>query len=82
MLTRSSYMQSSGSGGLFSNLTTQKRGSGDAAAQARRESFSEMKPTTGFVGKMWNKYVDVRMLQLGEHMADRFDSFTAGSQNK
>jgi hypothetical protein len=35
----------------------QKRNSQDAAAQARRESFNEMKPPAGFIGKMWNKYV-------------------------
>ena len=40
---------------LFSGLMNQKRYSQDAAAQARRQSFNEMKPTTGFIGKMWNK---------------------------
>jgi len=34
-----------------------KRGSTDAAAAARRESFAEQKPATGIIGKMWNKYV-------------------------
>jgi hypothetical protein len=46
-----------GSGTLFSGLINQKRNSGDAAAQARRESFNEQKPQAGFLGKMWNKYV-------------------------
>jgi hypothetical protein len=46
-----------GSGTLFSGLINQKRNSGDAAAQARRESFNEQKPQAGFLGKMWNKYI-------------------------
>jgi len=45
-----------GSGTLFSGLMSQKRNSGDAAAQARRESFNEQKPQAGFLGKMWNNF--------------------------
>ncbi|TVY20383.1 hypothetical protein LARI1_G000947 [Lachnellula arida] len=40
---------------LFSGLVNQKRNSTDAAAQARKESFSDQKPATGIIGKMWNK---------------------------
>ncbi|KAG4434732.1 hypothetical protein IFR05_009785 [Cadophora sp. M221] len=47
---------SSSSGTLFSGLMNQKRNSGDATAQARRESFNDMKPATGIIGKMWNNF--------------------------
>ncbi|TVY52680.1 hypothetical protein LCER1_G003138 [Lachnellula cervina] len=40
---------------LFSGLVNQKRNSTDAAAKARKESFSDQKPATGIIGKMWNK---------------------------
>lgn len=46
-----------GSGTMFSGLMNQKRNSTDIAASARRESFHEMKPQAGFIGKMWHKYV-------------------------
>ncbi|KAI1005102.1 hypothetical protein K3495_g3117 [Podosphaera aphanis] len=45
-----------GSSGLFSSLMDQKRNSSDAAAQARRASFHDMKPTPGFLGKMWQSF--------------------------
>jgi hypothetical protein len=51
------FYQGSQSGSLFSGLMEQKRGSQDAAAQARRQSFNEQKPQAGFLGNMWNKYV-------------------------
>ncbi|PVH88429.1 hypothetical protein DL98DRAFT_648555 [Cadophora sp. DSE1049] len=44
------------SGTLFSGLMNQKRNSQDANAQARRESFNDMKPATGIIGKMWNNF--------------------------
>ncbi|CZS91550.1 uncharacterized protein RAG0_02139 [Rhynchosporium agropyri] len=47
----------SSQGTLFSGLVNQKRNSGDAAAQARRESFNDMKPAPGLIGKMWNNFV-------------------------
>merc|ERR1712225_97838 len=43
-------------GTLFSGLINQKRNSQDANAQARRESFNDMKPATGIIGKMWNNF--------------------------
>merc|ERR1712093_683685 len=43
-------------GTLFSGLMNQKRNSQDANAQARRESFNDMKPATGIIGKMWNNF--------------------------
>ncbi|KAH7417093.1 hypothetical protein BKA64DRAFT_701880 [Cadophora sp. MPI-SDFR-AT-0126] len=43
-------------GTLFSGLINQKRNSQDATAQARRESFNDMKPATGIIGKMWNNF--------------------------
>ena len=49
--------QGSNSSTLFSGLINQKRNSTDAAAQARRQSFNEMKPQPGILGNMWNKYV-------------------------
>jgi len=42
--------------GLFSGLMNQKRNSTDAAAAARRESFHDQKPATGFVGNMWHNF--------------------------
>lgn len=57
---------SSSSGTMFSGLMNQKRNSGDATAAARRQSFNEMKPAPGIIGKMWHKYVqdtiDMRMM--------------------
>jgi hypothetical protein len=50
-------LQGSNSGTLFSGLMNQKRNSGDAAAQARRQSFHDQKPAPGIIGKMWHKYV-------------------------
>ncbi|CAL3962126.1 unnamed protein product [Diplocarpon coronariae] len=44
------------SGTLFSGLIDQKRNSIDATAQARRQSFAEMKPATGVIGKLWNNF--------------------------
>ncbi|TVY25007.1 Conidiation-specific protein [Lachnellula hyalina] len=41
---------------LFSGLVNQKRNSTDAAANARKQSFSDMKPATGFLGKMWSDF--------------------------
>ena len=52
----------SNSGTLFSGLMNQKRNSGDAAAQARRQSFNEQKPASGIIGNMWNKYVSLRYI--------------------
>ncbi|QDS74830.1 hypothetical protein FKW77_002687 [Venturia effusa] len=45
------------SSGAFANLYAQKRGSMDEAAQARRQSIQEQMPQSGFLGKMWNKFV-------------------------
>ncbi|CCU76783.1 unnamed protein product [Blumeria hordei] len=45
-----------GSSGLFSSLMDQKRNNSDAAAQARRASFHNMKPTPGFFGKIWHNF--------------------------
>ncbi|PQE20828.1 conidiation-specific expression protein [Rutstroemia sp. NJR-2017a BBW] len=42
-------------GTLFAGLMNQKRNSIDAAAAARRQSFTEQAPKAGFVGQMWNK---------------------------
>ncbi|EKD19305.1 hypothetical protein MBM_02542 [Drepanopeziza brunnea f. sp. 'multigermtubi' MB_m1] len=44
-------------GTKFAGLVNQKRNSSDAGAQARRQSFAEMKPAPGVIGKLWNKYV-------------------------
>ncbi|TAQ88390.1 hypothetical protein B7494_g3259 [Chlorociboria aeruginascens] len=52
-----SRRESRNSGTLFFGLTNMKRNSGDAAGQARRDSFNDMKPEPGFIGKMWNKYI-------------------------
>jgi hypothetical protein len=41
---------------LFEGLTAQKR-KDDAESVARRQSMSEQRPATGFIGQMWNKYV-------------------------
>ncbi|KAK2628195.1 hypothetical protein QTJ16_002841 [Diplocarpon rosae] len=43
------------SGTLFSGLINQKRNSIDASARARRESFADVKPAPGVIGKLWNK---------------------------
>ncbi|KAL2064915.1 hypothetical protein VTL71DRAFT_4055 [Oculimacula yallundae] len=43
-------------GTLFSGLMNQKRNSTDATAQARRESFHDMKPAPGMIGKMWHNF--------------------------
>ncbi|KAK3906952.1 hypothetical protein C8A05DRAFT_11301 [Staphylotrichum tortipilum] len=40
---------------LFEGLTAQKR-KDDPISIARRQSMSEQRPNTGFIGKMWNKY--------------------------
>ncbi|KUJ22321.1 uncharacterized protein LY89DRAFT_574784 [Mollisia scopiformis] len=55
----------SASSGMFSGLMSQKRNSTDAAAAARRESFHEMKPASGFIGKMWHKYVHDYEISIG-----------------
>ncbi|KAH6666623.1 hypothetical protein B0J14DRAFT_659665 [Halenospora varia] len=47
---------SSGSGTMFSGLINQKRNSTDQTAEARRASFAEQKPATGFIGKLWNNF--------------------------
>ncbi|KAK3300995.1 uncharacterized protein B0H64DRAFT_382388 [Chaetomium fimeti] len=41
---------------LFEGLTAQKR-KDDAASVARRQSMSEQRPATGFIGQMWNNWV-------------------------
>ncbi|KAJ4295973.1 hypothetical protein N0V88_004675 [Collariella sp. IMI 366227] len=41
---------------LFETLTAQKR-SNDPASIARRQSMSEQRPQSGFIGQMWNKCV-------------------------
>lgn len=56
LLTHQQQGSNSNSGSLFSGLMNQKRNSGDAAAQARRQSFNEQKPQPGVLGNMWNKY--------------------------
>ncbi|GAB1310973.1 hypothetical protein MFIFM68171_01183 [Madurella fahalii] len=45
------------SGVLFEGLTAQKR-KDDPASIARRQSLSEQRPKAGFIGQMWNKYVN------------------------
>lgn len=52
-----SRFQSSASSGKFAGLTNQKRNSIDATAAARKASFDDQKPATGFIGNMWNRYV-------------------------
>ncbi|KAK2769032.1 conidiation-specific protein-8 [Colletotrichum kahawae] len=47
--------RSSGSGTLFQGLMDQKRHEGTAA---RRQSMTDSKPAPGFIGQMWQKYVD------------------------
>ncbi|KAE8445025.1 hypothetical protein EG329_014031 [Mollisiaceae sp. DMI_Dod_QoI] len=47
---------SNSSGTMFSSLMNQKRNSVDAAAAARRQSFHDMKPASGFIGKMWHNF--------------------------
>jgi len=47
----------------------QKRNSLDATAKARRQSFHDMKPATGFVGNMWNRYV-ARVFDLSVYSND------------
>ncbi|KAI9795362.1 MAG: hypothetical protein M1833_007210 [Piccolia ochrophora] len=44
------------SGGLFSGLMSQKRGSQDASATARKASFDEQKPAQGVLGSMWTSF--------------------------
>jgi hypothetical protein len=41
---------------LFETLQAQKRSS-DPAAVARRQSMNEQRPSTGFIGQMWNNWV-------------------------
>ncbi|KAH6845351.1 hypothetical protein B0I37DRAFT_416895 [Chaetomium sp. MPI-CAGE-AT-0009] len=41
---------------LFEGLTAQKR-KDDAESVARRQSLSEQRPATGFLGQMWNNWV-------------------------
>ncbi|KAK4153408.1 hypothetical protein C8A00DRAFT_33838 [Chaetomidium leptoderma] len=41
---------------LFETLTAQKR-KDDPISIARRQSMSEQRPTSGFIGKMWNNWV-------------------------
>ncbi|KAK4043679.1 hypothetical protein C8A01DRAFT_43433 [Parachaetomium inaequale] len=41
---------------LFEGLQAQKRSS-DPASVARRQSMNEQRPTTGFIGQMWNNWV-------------------------
>lgn len=49
----------SSAGGRFSSLNYQKRqGSGDPAAIARRESYNDQRRESGWLGGLWNKYVD------------------------
>lgn len=48
---------SSGSGaGLFSNLQSQKRDSGDASMAGRRASWNEQQKPGGWFGKLWDGY--------------------------
>ncbi|KIN04021.1 hypothetical protein OIDMADRAFT_18146 [Oidiodendron maius Zn] len=47
---------SSSPGTLFAGLMNHKRGSTDAEAMARRQSFHDQKPAAGFFGAWWNKY--------------------------
>ncbi|KAK0729224.1 hypothetical protein B0T21DRAFT_452669 [Apiosordaria backusii] len=42
--------------GLFEGLEAQKRPS-DPASVARRQSMSDQRPKTGFIGSMWNNWV-------------------------
>ncbi|KAJ2905061.1 hypothetical protein MKZ38_006454 [Zalerion maritima] len=51
MLTES-LLDAQNSSTMFQSLMTEKRG-GDAAAAARRQSFSDQRPNTGFLGQMW-----------------------------
>ncbi|KAI9818121.1 MAG: hypothetical protein M1827_000746 [Pycnora praestabilis] len=49
--------RSSGSGAAkFSGLMNQKRNSSDVSATARKASFAEQKPASGFVGQIWNNF--------------------------
>jgi hypothetical protein len=41
---------------LFESLNAQKR-KDDPISMARRQSMNEQRPSTGFIGKMWNNWV-------------------------
>jgi len=41
---------------LFEGLTAMKRRD-DPASVARRQSMSDQKPKSGFIGSMWNNWV-------------------------
>ncbi|KAJ5142922.1 uncharacterized protein N7515_001709 [Penicillium bovifimosum] len=47
---------SGGSGGLFSNLQSQKRLSTDPGMAGRRASWNEQAAKGGFFGKWWDEY--------------------------
>ncbi|KAJ5949589.1 hypothetical protein N7454_001173 [Penicillium verhagenii] len=47
---------SSGSGGLFSNLHSQKRESVDPTMAGRRASWNEQQAQGGYFSKLWNGY--------------------------
>jgi len=55
-LTPRTPTQSSASSGKFAGLTTQKRNSSDAIAEARRQSFHEQGQKPGFIGQMWHNF--------------------------
>lgn len=55
ILTSPAPLQSSHA--LFESLNAQKR-KDDPISIARRQSMNEQRPSSGFIGKMWNKYVD------------------------
>lgn len=42
--------------GLFEGLTAQKRRD-DPESIARRQSMSEQRPKSGFIGQMWNNWI-------------------------
>ncbi|KAK1754912.1 hypothetical protein QBC47DRAFT_402262 [Echria macrotheca] len=54
--TSTSTSQRRASQGLFEGLTAQKR-KDDPISIARRQSMSDQKPKSGFIGQMWNNWV-------------------------
>ncbi|KAJ5610471.1 hypothetical protein N7510_007190 [Penicillium lagena] len=53
---RRSSASSGAAPGLFANLQTQKRNSGDASLSDRRASWNEQKPTGNYFSKWWDGY--------------------------
>ncbi|MCJ1309190.1 hypothetical protein MMC25_002847 [Agyrium rufum] len=49
--------RSSASSGQFAGLMGQKRASQDASAEARKQSFAEMKPAGGVLHNLWSSVV-------------------------